>query len=210
MVLVGDRRLIPHSSLSPPLRSERRLVISSLVRNGRAKQRVAKKRLAAVARSHGPSLRSNAVGREPRPAYLLGEVTSAPACRNPGARQSRYRGGGSRPSRSRVRRWSRPHPLPSEPDVHLSMLPAQASDNDSAGYDRARLRRPTTPLTSRGRPIGLGVNLDGTTAEPATEDRRRPHLRTLPSETSALPPEPVSCRFLSADTRGKSARFRAG
>src|SRR3954453_20562840 len=51
------------------------------------------------------------------------------------------------------------------------MHPAQASNNAS---------------TRRGRPIGLGVNLDGTTAEPATEDRRRPHLRTLPSETVLL------------------------
>jgi hypothetical protein len=66
------------------------------------------------------------------------------------------------------------------------MHPAQASNNASAGYDRAPLRRPTTPLTRRGRPIGLGVNLDGTTAEPAAEDRRRPHLRTLPSETDLL------------------------
>ena len=48
-------------------------------------------------------------------------------------------------------------------------------NNASAGYDRVRLRRPTTPLTRRGLPIGLGVNLDGTTAEPATEDRRGPH-----------------------------------
>ena len=51
------------------------------------------------------------------------------------------------------------------------MHPAQASNNASAGSDRVRLRRPTTPLTRRGRPIGLGVNLDGTTAEPASEDR---------------------------------------
>jgi hypothetical protein len=57
----------------------------------------------------------------------------------------------------------------------LSMHPAQASDNAPAWHDRARFHRPTTPLTERGRPIGLGVNLDGTTAEPATEDRRGPH-----------------------------------
>src|SRR5215831_4166436 len=55
------------------------------------------------------------------------------------------------------------------------MHPAQASDNAPAGHDRARFHRPTTPLTRRGLPIGLGVNLDGTTAEPATEDRRGPH-----------------------------------
>jgi hypothetical protein len=57
----------------------------------------------------------------------------------------------------------------------LSTHPAQASNNASAWHDRARLRRPTTPLTRRGLPIGLGVNLDDTTAEPATEDRRGPH-----------------------------------
>ena len=66
------------------------------------------------------------------------------------------------------------------------MQAAHASNNVPARYDPARLRRPTTPLPRRGRPIGLGVDLDGTTAEPATEDRRRPHLRTLPSETDLL------------------------
>src|SRR5262249_35329417 len=80
--------LIPRSSLSPPLWSKRRLVISSLVRNGGAQQRVAKKRPAAVARPHGPLLRSDTARRGPHPAYLPGEVTSAPACRNPGARQA--------------------------------------------------------------------------------------------------------------------------
>jgi hypothetical protein len=59
--------------------------------------------------------------------------------------------------------------------VRLSTHTAQALNNASAGHDRARLRRPTTPLTRRGLPIGLGVNLDLTPAEPATEDRRRPH-----------------------------------
>jgi hypothetical protein len=57
----------------------------------------------------------------------------------------------------------------------LSTHPAQASDNAPAWHDRARFHRPTTPLTERGRPIGLGVNLDGTSTEPATEDRRGPH-----------------------------------
>jgi hypothetical protein len=53
--------------------------------------------------------------------------------------------------------------------------PAQASDNAPAWHDRARFHRPTTPLTERGRPIGLGVNLDGTSTEPATEHRRGTH-----------------------------------
>ena len=59
--------------------------------------------------------------------------------------------------------------------MHLSTHPAQALDNAPAWHDRARFHRPTTPLTERGRPIGLGVDLDGTATEPATEDRRGPH-----------------------------------
>ncbi len=55
------------------------------------------------------------------------------------------------------------------------MHTAQASDNAPAWHDRARLRRPTTPLTGRGCPTGLGVNLDITAAGPATEIRRGPH-----------------------------------
>ena len=68
----------------------------------------------------------------------------------------------------------------------LSTHTAQALNNASAGYDRVRLRRPTTPLTRRGLPIGLGVNLDSTTAEPVTEFRRRPHPRTSPPGTVLL------------------------
>jgi hypothetical protein len=49
------------------------------------------------------------------------------------------------------------------------MHTAQALNNVPARYDQARLRRPTTPLTGRGCPIGLGVNLDVTTPVPATE-----------------------------------------
>jgi hypothetical protein len=49
------------------------------------------------------------------------------------------------------------------------MHAAQASDDVPARYDRARLRRPTTPLPRRGRPIGLGADLSVTAAEPATE-----------------------------------------
>src|SRR5262249_2098533 len=57
-----------------------------------------------------------------------------------------------------------------------------------APFQCIRLKHRTPPLrvTRRGRPIGLGVDLDSTTAEPATDDRRRPHLRTLPSETDLL------------------------
>ena len=49
------------------------------------------------------------------------------------------------------------------------MHAAQASDNVPARHERARLRRSTTPLTGRGRPIGLGADLSVTTAVPATE-----------------------------------------
>jgi hypothetical protein len=52
---------------------------------------------------------------------------------------------------------------------HLSMQAAQASNNVPARYDPAWLRHPTTPLTGRGCPIGLGVNLSVTEAGPATE-----------------------------------------
>jgi hypothetical protein len=57
----------------------------------------------------------------------------------------------------------------------LSTHPAQASDNAPAWHDRARFHRPTTPLTERGRPVGLGVNLGGTSTGPATGNRRGPH-----------------------------------
>jgi hypothetical protein len=53
--------------------------------------------------------------------------------------------------------------------VKLSPHTAQASGNVPARYDPARLRRPTTPLTERGSPLGLGANLSVTAAEPATE-----------------------------------------
>src|SRR5262245_6541382 len=49
------------------------------------------------------------------------------------------------------------------------MQAAQASNNVPARYDPVRLRRPTTPLTGRGLPIGLGADLSATAAEPATE-----------------------------------------
>jgi hypothetical protein len=50
-------------------------------------------------------------------------------------------------------------PLPKELHGHLSMHTAQALSNAPARNDRARLRRPTTPLTRRGCPIGLEDNL---------------------------------------------------
>src|SRR5258708_38711588 len=49
------------------------------------------------------------------------------------------------------------------------MQAAQASNNVPSRYDPVRLRRPTTPLTRRGCPIGLGAHLSVTTAAPATE-----------------------------------------
>ena len=92
----------------------------------------------------------------------------------------------------------------------LSTHPAQASDNAPAWHDRARFHRPTTPLTERGLPIGLGVDRDGTSTEPATEDRRGPHHGRCRPRQICFAPQPVGYRFPSADTRGKSARFRAG
>src|SRR5262245_24948162 len=53
--------------------------------------------------------------------------------------------------------------------MKLSPHTAQASDNVPARYDPTRLRRPTTPLTGRGRPIRLGDYLSVTAAVPATE-----------------------------------------
>jgi hypothetical protein len=106
------------------------------------------------------------------PRGRLGGKGARPACRrHPGPwpvgrtrlASCRHQTGG------RVRRWGRPHPLPSEPDVRLATHPAQASNNASAWHDRARFHRPTTPLRRRGLPIGLGVNLDSTTAEPVSE-----------------------------------------
>src|SRR5262249_25205955 len=122
----------------------------------------------------------------------------------------RWRQYGELAGNEHTRRWGRPHPLPSESDGHLSTHPAQASDNPPAWPYPARVHRPQTPLTERGRPIGLGVDLDGTSTEPATEDRRGPHHGRGRPRQICFAPEPVSCRFPSADTRGKSARFRAG
>src|SRR6516164_9974116 len=91
------------------------------------------------------------------------------------------------------------------------MHPAQASDNAPAWHDRARFHRPTTPLAERGLPIGLGVKLDGTTAEPATEDRRRPHLRTLPSETDLLcPPSRLAVGSYPPTPEGSQRAFARG
>src|SRR5262245_51274189 len=69
-------------------------------------------------------------------------------------------------------------PSPQNCTRAVSTHAAPALNHSPARYARpqpAQLRRPTTLLTGRGRPIGLGVNLDGTATEPATEDRRGPH-----------------------------------
>ena len=64
-------------------------------------------------------------------------------------------------------------------------------NNAPARYDRAQLRWPTTPLTGRGCPIGLGVNLDVTATGPATEigEGRTSEDRYDPADRSALRPE---------------------
>jgi hypothetical protein len=66
------------------------------------------------------------------------------------------------------------------------MHAAQASNDVPARYDRARLRRPTTPLPGRGRPIGLGADLSVTTAEPATD--RTSVAAVAPARALATPP----------------------
>ena len=94
--------------------------------------------------------------------------------------------------------------------MHLSTHTAQALNNASAWHERARLRRPTTPLTDAVAPLALGSTWT------LLRQSRRPKIgggRTTgvaARDRSALPPEPVGCRFTSANTRGKSARFARG
>ena len=111
-------------------------------------------------------------------------------------------------------RWSGKEVLsPAPPPLRTGRAPFDASS--SSIEQRLYVARPAsvppahdTPY-GRGRPIGLGVNLDVTANVPVTEDRRG-RTTALPPVTSALPPEPVGCRFPSADTRGKSTRFARG
>src|SRR3954453_7361786 len=79
------------------------------------------------------------------------------------------------------------------------MQAAQASDDAPARYDPARLRRPTTPLTGRGRPNGLGADLSVTTAVPATE---------MPSVAGAAPATAVTAA--PTDLRRPLRRFADG
>src|SRR5215472_10328253 len=82
--------------------------------------------------------------------------------------------------------------FPAPPPLRTGRAPFNASGSSIeqrlCAARPGRLRRPTTPLTRRGLPIGLGVDLDVTAPVPVTEDRRGPHLRTLPSETCLLCP----------------------
>src|SRR5947208_17135841 len=66
------------------------------------------------------------------------------------------------------------------------MRAAQASNNVPARYDPARLRRPTTPLAGRGRPIGLGADLSVTAPGPATE--MTAVAAVAPAKAVAAPP----------------------
>ena len=71
------------------------------------------------------------------------------------------------------------------------MQAAQASNNVPARYDPARLRRPTTPLPRRGRPIGSGSDLSVTTAVPATDVT--PVARAAPARAVTAPPTVLLC-----------------
>ena len=73
----------------------------------------------------------------------------------------------------------------------LSSHTAQASDNVPARYDPARLRRPTTPLPRRGRPIGSGSDLSVTTAVPATDVTTV--ARAAPARAVTAPPTVLLC-----------------
>src|SRR3954447_10025571 len=91
------------------------------------------------------------------------------------------------------------------------MHPAQASDNAPAWHDRARFHRPTTPLTRRGCPIGLGAHLDVTTPVPVTEDRRGPHRRALPPATDLLcPPSRLAVGSRPPTPGGSQPAFARG
>src|SRR3954463_2197744 len=102
---------------------------------------------------------------------------------------------------------------------------AHSPQNRTGTFQCIRLKHWTTPLrgtTGRGStgprhplrsavaPLALGSTWT------VLRQSRRPKIgegRTTGAAArvrSALPPEPVGCRFTSANTRGKSARFRAG
>src|SRR3954447_24456075 len=74
----------------------------------------------------------------------------------------------------------------------ISTHAAQALNNAPARYDRARFHRPTTPLTRRGCPMGLGVNLDVTVPVPATETSVAV-AGAAPAWIVAIPPTDLLC-----------------
>src|SRR3954470_9407219 len=99
----------------------------------------------------------------------------------------------------------------SVPRRTLSMHPAQASDNAPAWHDRARFHRPTTPLTGRGCPIGLGANLDVTTPVPVTKDRGGPHRWALPPASDLLcPPSRLAVGSRPPTPGGSQPAFARG
>src|SRR3954451_8402650 len=102
---------------------------------------------------------------------------------------------------------------------------AHSPQNRTCTFQRIRLKHRTTPLRDATRPGSAGPRhplrdavaplVLGSTWT-VLRQSRRPKIgegRTTGVAArvrSALPPEPVGCRFTSANTRGKSARFRAG
>ena len=94
----------------------------------------------------------------------------------------------------------------------LSTHAAQALKNAPARYDRAQLRWPTTPLTGRGCPIGLGVNLDGTATGPATEigGDRTSEDRTIPPTDLLCPPHRLAVGSRPSTPEGSQPAFAWG
>jgi hypothetical protein len=115
------------------------------------------------------------------------------------------------PCDSRVRRCCRQHPLPSEPDGRLfdasgssigqRLCVARPGTVPPAHDTPSETRLPHWPWGQPGRYCASAGYRRSAGAAP---------LGVAARDRSALPPEPVGCRFTSADTRGKSARFRAG
>ena len=85
--------------------------------------------------------------------------------------------------------------MPAPPPLRTARAPFDACSSSieqrPCEIRPGRLRRPTTPLTGRGCPIGLGVNLDVTAAEPATE--MTSVAAAAPARIVTTPPTDLLC-----------------